>query len=689
MLIIKSAVGTVEQLVGAPQAWSGRKYFNNDDLDPGGLVLSGWLTAYIQTARSLYDGGNGVVGLQTFIELVEDPNWCGFLYLNVPVDVGHLDEAIEFLLAGIDRKAFIAHHVGCAVNHTVLRGGVYQPTSSYFGVVHYVRPGSTPGAATVQPSFVPSTADYDFQVLTLDAVFANSSIGDFKSAAQLVVNKLFGDAISPSSPDTDVPATNTLLIYGAMQQHDGVPHYAFATAKGVASTFFPVSAGFERIEIDSAFVQFGTDARGNDTARFQMSGWFALAPLDGFDLLSYGAISFDNLALVMTFPADGSGPASGYAFDASGLNSANLPLSIADAASHQTAATAAANTVCRLDSLAADFPVKPAGLVIGQAGKTPADMGYRTLTVAVPTGSGTLGDEWYAMELDLGLGGLGSLGSGSLLTAKFLLAWGAGGAGGVDFAPWFKLEGPGGINLTMEIEGVIKLGAAGIYLMRTTTTTGSCFLVELANIGITVLSVKFSAGGHDQRVPGGHCGCQHAFPGTLGPSRRLRRSGGELRPGGERAGGNLQGDGVEHPDLWELGPRAERARAARSSPPWSRRQRRTSVVIQEASRQQGVALLSSLCADLKQLTNATWHFDWIPGSLVQNAPRVTNFSELGFTQTGNSEGYAVLWQDGALATQGPASAGVDSLDYDASQPHYIDLVYNGYPLTFTSGPVPN
>ena len=61
------------------------------------------------------------------------------------------------------------------------------------------------------------------------------------------------------------------------------------------------------------------------------------------------------------------------------------------------------------------------------------------------------------------------------------------------------------------------------------------------------------------------------------------------------------------------------------------------LVIQEL-RKAGVPLLKQLALELKLQTDKTWHYDWLPGSQTTSTYPVTLFSQLGFTQIGNSEG---------------------------------------------------
>jgi hypothetical protein len=168
-----------------------------------------------------------------------------------------------------------------------------------------------------------------------------------------------------------------------------------------------------------------------------------------------------------------------------------------------TAASAAANIIYRPSSLAAGFPLAAPtliGVTDPSSSQTPATMGYRNLSTQVSLGGSSISAPWYGLEFDLPLGGGGALSSGSLFTARMLFAWAPNGTGAIAVAPYFMLEGPGGANLTLEIEGVLKLGAAGIYLMQNSKAQ---FVLELASLGITVLSQSFPPAGSTNLLLGG------------------------------------------------------------------------------------------------------------------------------------------------------------------------------------------
>ena len=112
------------------------------------------------------------------------------------------------------------------------------------------------------------------------------------------------------------------------------------------------------------------------------------------------------------------------------------------------------------------------------------------------------------------------------------------------------------------------------------------------------------------------------------------------------------------------------------------------VVIQEL-RKSGVPFLGQLVAEFNIRTGKTWHYDWLPAALTTSVYPGTLFSQLGFAQTANSEGYAVLWRAGALEAFAGSklSAGIDTPDptksgLDDSRDRYLGLAFSGRPLKF-------
>ncbi|MGJ4929186.1 hypothetical protein ACQR1I_04175 [Bradyrhizobium sp. HKCCYLS2038] len=497
VLIIKSAQGRVSELAATPAAWTAYQQFNAASLDPTGAVLSGWLSSYIANAKAQYNNGLGLAGLQTFCELIDDPAWNGFVFLNVPVAAGELDPSLSFLLAGVDPSALVAHHVGCAVNHTVYDGSSYAPDSAFFGLVHYLSPGTSPNGSPGS-GFIATSVPYDFQLLALETLFENSALKSFSSSAAVILNTFFGDAVlaAPSGPGPI--ATDLIVIRGALQQNDGAPSYVFATAPGVTSTFYLSSSAIDRIEIDRAVVAQNADVDLTSSVTFQMSGWMGtLPPVAGddpvFDLLSYAALSFVNFGLTMSYDSNQSPTPGGdkkFTADLSGFALTGLPDKLFDGSFVDTS-SAAANTLYRADSFAASFPLQLKSFVIGADSKSPSDLGYRALATNPSTGGDPPSGEWYGLAFDLPLGGSGSLDASGLINAQLMFTWTAGGTGVAAYAPFIRLSGPGGVNLSFDLEGILKFGADGIMLSRIAQGQQSVYVFTFASIGVTVFTRSF------------------------------------------------------------------------------------------------------------------------------------------------------------------------------------------------------
>ncbi|MEW6130183.1 MAG: hypothetical protein AB1757_24315 [Acidobacteriota bacterium] len=99
----------------------------------------------------------------------------------------------------------------------------------------------------------------------------------------------------------------------------------------------------------------------------------------------------------------------------------------------------------------------------------------------------------------------------------------------------------------------------------------------------------------------------------------------------------------------------------------------------------GVAYLDYIRKALNSLDGLAkgvngWQYDYIPGAVIANQARpINNFNQLGYTQQGHSEGYAVFWRPNAnkftmLITPDNLSAGKGP-----GGTHNISLVLNGRP----------
>jgi len=497
VLLFKSGNATIRQMAQHPELWTGYVNFNNTEGDEKGRFLSNWLVAYLDEAVALYADGDGVASLGAFCRLIDDPDWNGFLALKVDVGTIGLPAVIQALLAGIaDQSLFYAHHLGNETNHVSPSGTSYDLASSVFALVRYQDPQL--GAGGALPPFLPSPQSYDFRVLTLEAVFENAMLLSFANKSLLLFNALFGDTVNRTDRTGAIQGCNNLLLIGDYRVIDDQPSYSFATAGGSVTDFYMASNAFARIEIAKATmtVVSPADSGGSYQATFWLSGNFEF-DYDrdlAFDLLSYDYLEFQGLSLDMTFKAGGVDRA--FAFDTARLAlTLNQNWAVDPAGGPPSGPPPGGFNLVRTDSLLAQFPLALNGLVTGTADRQPAALGYRVLNTESPKGISPAvlsASPWYALSFSMNLGGQGSLGSSGLLSADLLLAWVPGGTGPKpSVAPLLKIAGPGGVNLSLDLEGVIKFGAADIVLNRIPADAPEQFVLIFESIALTVLMLSF------------------------------------------------------------------------------------------------------------------------------------------------------------------------------------------------------
>jgi hypothetical protein len=522
VIIFKSANATVSQLARHPELWTRYSDFNDATNDQDGRFLSNWLVDYLEQARQLYNGGQGVASLQNFVELIDNVAWNGFLALRVSITTQSLPPEIEALLAGIDMTQFVAHHIGNQVNHvtpTPDKPAEYQLNSAMFGLVHYIDPALGAQVNSL-PAYIANPATYDFKVLTLEAVFENANLVNFSNKSLLTLNSLFGDSVQPTDATGDTSA-NTLVLIGSYVANNN-PAYTFATAKGAATDFYVASDALERVEITSASMTVttvasplsgvvgelqcskptpGTVPPGATAylARFNLAGNLQTAANAAFDLLSYQALGFQNLGLDMYLVTNGGDRT--FAFDSSALRIAlaqNKGVDAKEPVDPNSRQYAGFNLV-RLGSLLAQFPLQLSGFITGCGGRLPDAMGFRALETTQPKGIATASLDgsanWYALSFDLNLGNMGALGAIGGLSAEVLMAWAPGGqSGGVSVLPALKIAGPGGVSLSFDLEGVVKFGAADIVLNKMQSLDSAKsdqYVLMFESIAFTVLTFSF------------------------------------------------------------------------------------------------------------------------------------------------------------------------------------------------------
>jgi len=499
VLIFKSGGATISQMAKDPTAWAQYSDFNDATHDPDGNYLSSWLVNYLDEAKALYKNGSGVKSLKNFCEIIDDPNWNGFLALKVNIEQQGLPVVIQALAADIKPGLFNGHHIGIETNHAATpsaAGKPYTLKSFPFGLVLYIDPTMGENVNNLPP-YIQSNNPYDFIVLTIQALFKKCHLEYFSSKCVLIMKNILGDTVSNTAEN----GTNNLVIIGTEHKANGVISYSFTTGKGVVNNFYLESNAFKSNQVTRASMTVvkTTTPSIYYTAKIGLEGNFEFLDNKNFDLLSYQRLAYHGLTMNVTIQ---SGKPNHYTLDSSGLVLSQNQNHLYEEGEE---ADPAFNQV-RKNSLVSQFPLKLKSFINGSGDYLPEAMGYRLLNTDMPSGISLAGPAsgkpWYALEFDMNLGGQGFLGTSSNISASFLLAWSSGGSGNkANASPQFKLSGPGGVSLSFDFEGVIKFGARDIVLnYQAPPGDPGQFALIFESIALTILDISVPPKGSTNMV---------------------------------------------------------------------------------------------------------------------------------------------------------------------------------------------
>ena len=485
ILIFKYADGSLYDFVQNTEAWAW----------PEVATLGGSITATQALLNGIMDGAVAEVdsrgtdsNLYGFVtDVVTDPSWRGVLMLNASVPFSSVPPELAGLAAGIDITEFRAHHVGISVTPVAIdetARTLSQDHSTIFGLIDYQQP----------EDIAHIDGDFDFKVLLLQVLFANSAIANFAGQIELFINRLFAELVTLF----DSVHYNNLILNGTYQHQGGTGHYVFATT--AASVYGSDAAGrggstnrvvLLQTEIDQA--QFVTSTRDSVTDplirnRFLLQGRLRFAGLLGFDAFSFGP-TLDDAGVQV---ADG--------YLAFGAVSVDMDMPVNDPTvrtfrfnldeiSFDPAASQA-----RPSSFFQRFPLQIAGLVQGDATALPRDLGY--LPVATPLTQPGFTGAWFGLVFAVDLGTLGALSSAPALAASVICAWcptGTQHAANIGL----KLPGVQSARALLPVEGVLDLGFSSIDLTAdgaTASPPDPAYVLRFLNFYLRFLGWKFPPG---------------------------------------------------------------------------------------------------------------------------------------------------------------------------------------------------
>jgi hypothetical protein len=479
VLIAKFCHGSLRDLVADPKRWTDAGVFNASGSDEL-VALSQWLQSYFASAAASDDPA-----FAHFNAIAADDGWQGILVLRVDVPLDQLPAQVGALRAGLSQKTFYAHHLGIEVSKVDETLSV-SGSSSLFGLIDYLDPvyaqALASGADPNTPVPPAPGETYDFKVLRLLAVFENSEVKDFQSKSQVTLNEWFGEKVLTTRMAGGGTVTNSIVIDGALQHHDGQPVYVFSSA--VDTVFELDSKVLTSVEVLSTSLTTIVDSpTGVSTFRFAFTGYLSFAELAGLDAFSFapaegqtsgGGLAFADLFLDMAFQLSAAPPRT-FTFTPGRI------------------AFDAALSSARTGSLYAALPLTLKGLVTGGKGGL-GQQGF--LPVSLPgVKLASLPDEWYALLFDFDLGTPGALAAEAGWTAGLAIAWGPGRASGASTASaavGLRLPGAGGQSKLLSLQGVLKLTIGQIEL---TCVPGGAYLLQLTQIALHFLSLQFPPSG--------------------------------------------------------------------------------------------------------------------------------------------------------------------------------------------------
>lgn len=473
--IIKYADRSIEDLAADTSLWNWKEAASGyADLQGNLATTQADLLAFIQDARARADNESDFKFF--YDQVISSTTWSGVIFLRVHLALDVFPQELQGLAAGIDSRKFLAHHIGITATQVRnIDGTLEQRDSSIFGLINYDSP----------EDLVFTGKDYDYKVLSLKVLYANSVVSNFFSQVELYVYRMFGEiAILENSLHG-----NNILLNGFYQKQNGGNSYQFI--QDSSNRFLTASNVLPHLEISSA--RFSTlrmpdEATGNVRTQFVFAGSLEFAELEELDIFSFGmrydengnileqgGLSFSNMTVEMNFPKENPGEKTFIP------NVAQLAFDIS-------------RSTPRSGSLYAKFPITLSSLIAAPEKTKPQDLGFTAITSPLPQSE--LGHPWYALSYTLSLGNLGALAGGGGLTATILAGWSPGKNG---TSTWVGISMPGasGSAFGISLQGILRLQFKRIEMERIGEGARTGYQMRFRRIGIGAMGITLPRGALD------------------------------------------------------------------------------------------------------------------------------------------------------------------------------------------------
>lgn len=490
VMIYKFCEGTLLDRINDSSKWTSPDVFNSTE--NGNLeLLQSWVTNYCNTAIQKYN--NGDANYYQFSTIIQDPNWNGILLLKCDIDVQNFPPELQGLLAGIDLSRFYGHHFGINVNHisTAADGKLsMNPVSSLFGLIDYTDPVFDQygdNITTYLENVANPPGDYNYKVLSLKVLFANSAIQNFNSYVQLAINNLFGSVVAP------VDNSNIIIFTGAYENQNGIPNYTFnETGDNLLALNSNILNGVEIVKAN--FVTEQPQNQSNATmvtVKFSFWGFLNFSEQD-FDLYSFGSplnslsknqlisgdgLSYSNMAIDMSF-----------ALETSSVQVFNFDV--------RQMAFDLGQSNWRSASLYGHFPLQLTGILTGDTTNQPSSQGYIPLPIPGMVGSSTWAGTWYGLVFNLNMGTMGALTNALGFNSTMMMVWTTGASG--QMGAMLQLPGLSTQSKTLSLQGVLNLNIGNLQLQSAENQDAEksmAYMLSMNQITLKFLSFSFPPSG--------------------------------------------------------------------------------------------------------------------------------------------------------------------------------------------------
>lgn len=424
--------------------------------------LATWMMKYCREAYQKEKDGY----FENFCQIIQDEEWQGVLFLNIPMEREALPEQLQGLASGLPESTDLhAHHIGIKTSPVSVDDGRLRQDgdSSLFGLV-YFRDQQFRGKPVA-----PDQGAYDFKLLELKVLFENSEVKKFVSHAQLTLNELFG--LQVSRTEGDVSAYNSMLLSGMYQNDNGVASYRLRNEH--ESKFCFQESPIQAIRIDN--VTMATEEKGERNYRFDLDGSmdFVLWKENDVpvDFLSFGTedgrgegLRFRNLGIALQEAGAG---ADGRKQRSMKFDIGNLIFDVE-------------RSLVRKNSLFESLNLQLEEMVEGTEKNPPSDLGY--LQVRTDWNLRGVQGRWYGLAFALDMGTLGELAGKAGIVSRLLIAFGP----GREIYLGIRLPGSGKADF-LSLQNLLKLSVDQIWLKY--DGGRKAFMILFTNIALKLLGL--------------------------------------------------------------------------------------------------------------------------------------------------------------------------------------------------------